>query len=265
MKVALTIAGSDPSGGAGIQADLKTFHQFKVYGMSVITLITVQNSISVDRVEVLKADLVGEQLEAVLRDIEPDALKLGALGNGEIIKTVSPILKKYSKKIVVDPVMISTQGASLFRDEDVEIFRQNILSLCYLVTPNKQEAEILSGVKIESYHDFPVVAKKIQSYGAQNVLIKGGHMEGQNAKDYLQELKEGCWYESPRFKTKNTHGTGCTLSAAITAMLAQSDHLQRSVESAKKYVSSAIANEIGIGRGTGPINHFAARSQDSCL
>lgn len=263
MKVALTIAGSDPSGGAGIQADLKTFQQFQVYGMSVITLVTVQNSISVDRVEVLKGDLVKQQLEAVLRDIYPDALKLGALGNSEVIQTISPILKKYDKKIVVDPVMVSTQGASLFNEKDVDIFRREILNACYLVTPNRQEAEILSGKKIKSYDDFSEVAKTIQSLGAQNVLIKGGHMEGQMAKDYLHDQKDGSWYESPRFETKNTHGTGCTLSAAITAMLAQGHTLKKSIECAKSYVSRAIAAEIGLGGGKGPINHFVTASQDS--
>jgi hydroxymethylpyrimidine/phosphomethylpyrimidine kinase len=250
FPVALTIAGSDPSGGAGLQADLKTFHQFGVYGAAVVTLITVQNTVSVDRVETLDPDLVLAQLDAVLRDIPPKAAKTGALGNAQVMEAIAEAAKKFAFPLVVDPVMISSHGARL---GDVS----SLVSCAYLLTPNLHEASELAGFAVDDRDSMHRAAEKLIGMGARNVLIKGGHLPG-DASDllYLEggEIHE---FSSTRIDTTHTHGTGCTYSAAITAELAKGTHLLQAVSLAKTFVTEAIRSNPGLGRGSGPLNHFA--------
>jgi len=254
--VALSIAGSDPSGGAGIQADLKTFHQFGVYGEAVITLITVQNTRRVSRVEILAADLVAQQIEAVLEDIPPAAAKTGALGSIEIIEVIAALVQKFSFPLVVDPVMISKHGAPLLAAEAQHALKHKLLPHAFLVTPNIPEAEVLTGLRIESEEDMAQAAEHIRDFGCKAVLVKGGHRTG-DAVDILSAPELHKRFSQPRTMSRNTHGTGCTLSAAITAMLARGDGLAAAVERAKLYLSSAIQRAPNLGQGCGPLNHFA--------
>ncbi len=256
MPVALTIAGSDPSGGAGIQADLKTFHQFGVYGEAVITLITVQNTLGVQRVEPLKADLVSAQMRAVLEDMPPQAAKTGALGDEEIIEAVARLVAEFQLRVVVDPVMISKHGARLMEEQACHVLRARLLPLSYLLTPNLHEAGALTGLDVKTPRDMRHAAAKLCELGAKSVLVKGGHLAGA-ALDIL--LHQDRWYEysSPRIDTKHTHGTGCTYSAAITACLAKGQELPHAVQAAKDYIQAAIRTNPGLGHGTGPVNHHA--------
>lgn len=249
LPVALTIAGSDPSGGAGIQADLKTFHQFGVYGEAVITLITVQNTTNVTRVECLDPDLVDQQIRAVLEDVPPVAAKTGALGNPAIIARVA---RDYGFPLVVDPVMISKHGARLLEPDAI----RPLLPFAFLLTPNLPEAEALTGFKIDRVSHMVIAAGKLASLGAKNVLVKGGHLPGP-AIDVL--LAGGNWYEYPseRIHTRHTHGTGCTYSAAITAGLAKGLELPAAVALAKAFITEAIRTAPGLGHGCGPVNHHA--------
>lgn len=252
MRVALTIAGSDPSGGAGIQADLKTFHQFGVYGESVVTLITVQNTRTVERVECLSADLVIAQLRAVIGDVPPHAVKTGALGNAGIVRALAA--EPFDFPLVVDPVMISKHGASLMEDDARAALIRELLPRAFLVTPNIPEAEALSGRTIRDLEGMRAAAARIP--GA-NVLIKGGHLEGE-AVDLL--YADGAYHEfaADRVATVHTHGTGCTFSAAITAALALDVSLQDAIGRAKRYITAAIRTNPGLGAGSGPVNHHAA-------
>jgi hydroxymethylpyrimidine/phosphomethylpyrimidine kinase len=254
--VALTIAGSDPSGGAGIQADLKTFHQFGVYGEAVITLLTVQNTMRVDRVECLPAPLVVEQLEAVLEDIPPQAAKTGALGNAEIVRAVAEAAARFSFPLVVDPVMISKHGAALVsREARVEI-RDRLLAQAALVTPNFAEAEELAGVRISDLDSMERAARRIMDLGARAVLVKGGH-SAESANDLLVTPEAVVELPAPRIATPHTHGTGCTYSAAVAACLAQGLPLVEAVRRAKAFIHRAIETNPGLGRGCGPVNHHA--------
>jgi hydroxymethylpyrimidine/phosphomethylpyrimidine kinase len=254
--VALTIAGSDPSGGAGIQADLKTFHQFGVYGEAVVTLITVQNTVSVDRVECLAPDLVAQQVSAVLSDIPPQAIKTGALGNAGIIAGVASTLRDSTAPIVVDPVMISKHGARLMSVEAQDALLRELLPLAFLITPNLDEAAALSGLAVFDVASMKRAAERLFEMGARSVLVKGGHLEG-DAIDIL--LHGGEWFEfaAARVATRNTHGAGCTYSAAITAELARGTDLPAAVRLAKMFVTEAIRTSPGLGSGAGPLNHFA--------
>ncbi len=254
--VALTIAGSDPSGGAGIQADLKTFHQFGVYGEAVITLITVQNTIGVERVECLAPDLVTQQIRAVISDIPPMAAKTGALGNREIIEAVAQGAHNFRFPLVVDPVMISKHGASLLSNDAIDALKTHLLPLAFLLTPNLDEAEMLTGIEVRDIAGMRAAATKLSALGPQAVLIKGGHLAGE-ATDIL--LYQGQWTEftAPRIDTRHTHGTGCTYSAAITALLANNVDLESAVAKAKQYVTEAIRTNPQLGAGTGPLNHHA--------
>ncbi len=256
IPVALTIAGSDPSGGAGIQADLKTFHQFGVYGEAVISLLTVQNTSRVDRVECVAPDLVVEQLRAVLDEIPPKAAKTGALGNVAIVEAVSDEAKRFAFPLVVDPVMISKHGAPLIAPEAIAALRGKLLPLAVLVTPNLPEAEQLAGAKIETIAQLREAARRILGFGVGAVLIKGGHFTG-DATDFL--FTGGRWHDfpSPRINTPHTHGTGCTYSAAITAELAKGKDLPEAVRLAKAFITEAIRTNPGLGPGSGPLNHFA--------
>jgi len=254
--VALTIAGSDPSGGAGLQADLKTFHQFGVYGEAVVTLLTVQNSLGVSRVEVMPAELVLDQLRAVLDDIPPRAAKTGALGSVEVVEAIARAAREFAFPLVVDPVMISKHGAPLISDAAVRALRQELLPAAALVMPNIPEAEALAGVRIRTLEDVRRAACAIRAGGARAVLIKGGHLEG----DAVDVLFDGEWHEfpAPRIETRNTHGTGCTYSAAVAAGLALGQDLVAAVARAKRFIHEAIRTNPGLGRGAGPVNHHAS-------
>jgi hydroxymethylpyrimidine/phosphomethylpyrimidine kinase len=254
--VALTIAGSDPSGGAGIQADLKTFHQFGVYGEAVITLITVQNTQTVSRVETLPADLVAQQIQAVLSDIPPSAAKTGALGSVEIVEAIAELSAGFSFPLVVDPVMISKHGARLMSQQAEQALKQKLLPHAFLVTPNLPEAEVLTGTTIHTDEDMRIAAEHIRDFGPKAVLIKGGHRAGP-ALDVLSKFQTFESFSSRRIDTRHTHGTGCTYSAAITAGLALGMDLVEAIRSAKLYIESAIATAPGLGQGHGPVNHQA--------
>jgi hydroxymethylpyrimidine/phosphomethylpyrimidine kinase len=255
VDVALTIAGSDPSGGAGIQADLKTFHQFGVYGEAVITLVTVQNTKRVDRVECMAPDLVIAQLRAVLEDIPPAAAKTGALGNAAIVRAIAR--QRFAFPLVVDPVMISKHGASLIDAEARQILTDELLPRAFLITPNIPEAESLSDMSIETLDDMKRAARKMSPKGSPACLIKGGHLSGA-AVDLLYAEGRFHEFEAERIATKHTHGTGCTYSAAITAELAKGTALVQAVAIAKRYITEAIRTNPGLGGGSGPVNHHAA-------
>jgi hydroxymethylpyrimidine/phosphomethylpyrimidine kinase len=254
--VALTIAGSDPSGGAGIQADLKTFHQFGVYGEAVITLLTVQNTVGVERVECMPADLVTQQIRAVIGDIPPGAAKTGALGNREIIEALAEMAAEFRFPLVVDPVMVSKHGAALLAPDAIEILKTRLLPLAFLLTPNLEEAGILAGMEVRDVAAMRIAAQKLAGWGPRAVLVKGGHLAG-DAVDVLFFQGEWLEFTAPRLVTRHTHGTGCTYSAAITALLAASEELPAAVRKAKSYISEAIRTAPGLGAGSGPVNHHA--------
>ena len=254
--VALTIAGSDPSGGAGIQADLKAFHQFGVYGEAVLTLLTVQNTTEVAAVLTLDPGFVAAQLRAVLVDIPPAAVKTGALGTAEIIRAVAAVLREARLPLVVDPVMISKHGAPLIAEEARGIMLEVLLPLATLVTPNLPEAAALTGLTVDSTAGMRDAARQIHDRTGAAVLVKGGHLQGA-AVDLLYAGGEFHEFSSERLWTPNTHGTGCTYSAAITAGLAIGLDLPEAVEKAKSYITEAIRTNPGLGRGAGPVNHHA--------
>ena len=253
--VALTIAGSDPSGGAGIQADLKTFHRFGVYGEAVITLLTVQNTRSVSHVEVMPPELVRAQLEAVISDIRPAAAKTGALGSGEVIEAVADSAMKFDFPLVVDPVMISKHGTPLMSSDAIGIFIRKLLPLSSLITPNLSEAAMLTGLDVDSVPSMRQAARALVGLGARAALVKGGHLSG-DPIDVLYAAGEWHEFSDYRINTVNTHGTGCTYSAAITALLAVGSPLITAVGRSKQFVTRAIATAPGLGGGAGPLNHF---------
>jgi hydroxymethylpyrimidine/phosphomethylpyrimidine kinase len=254
--VALTIAGSDPSGGAGIQADLKTFHQFGVYGEAVITLVTVQNTRGVQRVVVLPADLVAQQIRAVIGDIPPQAAKTGALGNREIIELVAAAAKELACPLVVDPVILSKHRVALLAAEGIEALKTLLFPHAFLLTPNLEEAEMLASIKVRDVASMRRAAEELAEMGPKAVLVKGGHLEG-DAIDVLYHRGEWLELKAPRIETRHTHGTGCTYSAAITARLAAGDDLCTAVGKAKRYITEAIRGAPGLGSGSGPVNHHA--------
>ncbi len=260
--VALTIAGSDPSGGAGIQADLKTFHQLGVYGASAITLITVQNTLRVSRVSILDPVLVAEQIRAVLEDIPPGAAKTGALGSAGVIEAVAAVLAGQRFPLVVDPVMISKHGAPLMDDNARETLCSRLLPLATLVTPNLPEAAVLAGIPVNSLPLMREAALRISQFGPRAVLVKGGHLEndGPHENDAVDLLyADGVFTElrAPRIATRHTHGTGCAYSAAITALLAGGAPMLTAVRGGKAFISEAIRTAPGLGGGSGPVNHHA--------
>ncbi len=254
--IALTIAGSDPSGGAGIQADLKTFHQFGVYGEAVVTLITVQNTIRASRVECLDPELVVEQLQAVLQDIPPAAAKTGALGNAAIVRAIARTAVNFSFPLVVDPVMISKHGSPLLTAEARQALLAELIPRAALLTPNLPEAAALAGIDVCTPVTMREAALRLRDLGARAVLVKGGHL-ADSALDIL--LDGDAFYEFPaaRIETPHTHGTGCTYSAAITAELARGSDLRLAVARAKTYIAEAIRTSPGLGQGSGPVNHWA--------
>ena len=257
MKKVLTIAGSDSSGGAGIQADLKTFCAHKVYGMSVITAVTAQNTLGVSHIETLSSFSVKKQIEAVAEDIEIDAVKIGMLSNAEIILTVAELIKRYRfKNIVLDPVMISTTGFDLLEKDAKEALIQELLPLADVITPNLHEASaILDGLEIKSKDDMEKSVHAFRKLTASAVLIKGGHLVD-DAADLLAYEDKFRWYDAPKINTNNTHGTGCTLSSAIASNLALGLSVEQAVFDAKEYITGAIRNSLDIGSGNGPTNHL---------
>ncbi len=253
MPVALTIAGSDPSGGAGLQADLKTFHQHGVYGTSVVTLLTVQNTQTVSAVVSLDSDFVLAQLDAILDDIPPNATKTGALGNSAIIEAIAERAKSFSFPLIVDPVMVSKHGSNLIDDDAVDAFTHKLLPNAFLVTPNLPEAAKLAAMEITDVRSMEKAAAAIARFGVKNVLVKGGHLDG-DAVDVLWTKGQTHTIPAQRIDTRHTHGTGCVLSAAITARLAKGEDLVVAVIAAKKFITAAIRTNPGLGNGFGPVN-----------
>lgn len=257
MKTALTIAGSDSGGGAGIQADLKTFSALGVFGTSAITSLTAQNTVGVDGIFDVTPEFVGLQIDAVARDIGVDAAKTGMLSSPEIVIKVSEKIKQYRiKKLVVDPVMVAKSGDHLLRPEARDALVRRLLPLAHVITPNTEEAKVLTGISIKNLSDMKRAARKMIEMGIKNVVIKGGHLSG-NALDIFYNGEEFVEFPSKRIETKNTHGTGCTFSAAITAELAKGGNLRDAIRAAKDYITNAIQHALDIGRGHGPTHHFA--------
>lgn len=257
MKNLLTIAGSDSGGGAGIQADIKTFAAHGGYGMSVITSVTAQNTMGVTAIHDIPADMVCAQMDAVFSDIRVDGVKVGMLSNPEIVSAVADRLRHYAPKIIiVDPVMVSTSGSKLLSDDAVRLIKSELIPFATMVTPNIPEAEVLTGLKISSTDDMGKAAEIIGALGCRYVLVKGGHLSD-TANDLLYDSDgEIKIFEGTRLKSKNTHGTGCSISSAICANLAKGMDAAKAVGEAKKYIRVGIENSVSIGHGSGPIHHF---------
>ncbi|MBV9582918.1 MAG: bifunctional hydroxymethylpyrimidine kinase/phosphomethylpyrimidine kinase [Chloroflexi bacterium] len=262
----MTIAGSDSGGGAGIQADLKTFQALGVYGASTLTAITAQNTLGVTAVHEVPTEVIAAQIDAVADDIGVDAAKTGMLSSAAIIATVAERIRHWGlNQLVVDPVMVATSGDRLLRDDAVATLIRELLPLALVLTPNHPEAETLVGRSLDSDADIREAAREIVGLGARTVLVKGGHRQGANAVDLLFDGHTFTVFESPRFDTPNTHGTGCTLSAAVAAGLAQGLSVVEAVGEAKRYVSEAIRRSQPLGHGHGPVAHDWLLSRQSLL
>jgi len=256
MKHVLTIAGSDTCGGAGIQADIKTFSALGTYGMSVITAVTVQNTQGVFGCQDITPDIIKAQIDAIFTDIEVSAVKIGMVSKIETIKAIAEKLKQYKvKNVVVDPVMIYKSGFDLMKSDAKQTLIEELIPLADIITPNLPEAEVITGISIKNLNDMKKAAKIVYDMGAKNILIKGGHLES-DAIEIFFDGKNYIYLEAKRIKTKNTHGTGCTLSSAIAANLAKGNTAEQSVKNAKKYIITAIEHSLDIGKGVGPTNHF---------
>ena len=255
MKTALTIAGSDCSGGAGIQADIKTMTMHSVYAMSAITALTAQNTTGVRAIQESEPEFLKQQMDAVFEDIYPDAVKIGMVSSCELIQVIAERLKYYgAKNIVVDPVMVASAGSSLMKDNAVKTLIKELFPVATLVTPNIPEAQVLSGMNIRNREDMVTVAKYIGDNFHCAVLLKGGHSIN-DANDLLYDHGELIWFAGRRIDNPNTHGTGCTLSSAIASNLALGFSLEESVGRAKVYISEALAAMLDLGKGSGPMNH----------
>ena len=255
MKTALTIAGSDCSGGAGIQADLKTMTMNGVYAMSAITALTAQNTTGVRAIQESTPDFLKQQLDAIFEDIYPDAVKIGMVASSELIHVIADRLRHYeAKNIVVDPVMVATSGSALMKNDAVQTLIEELLPISTLVTPNIPEAQVLSGLSIDTKEDMMIAAKHIGDNYHCAVLLKGGHSIN-DANDLLYANGDLHWFEGERIDNPNTHGTGCTLSSAIASNLAKGYTLAESVQRAKDYISGALAAMLDLGQGSGPMNH----------
>lgn len=256
MNTALTIAGSDSSGGAGIQADLKTMLANHVYGMSAITALTAQNTTGVTDIMEVTPEFLAEQLDSIFTDIRPDAVKTGMVSSSQLIEIIADKLRKYEAvNIVVDPVMVATSGAKLICDDAMETLKKKLLTLATVITPNIPEGEVLAGMKITSKEDMVTAAEKISNTYGCSVLLKGGHSLN-DANDLLVEPgKEPVWFKGRRIANTNTHGTGCTLSSAIASNLAKGKSLEEAVKGAKNYISGALAAGLDLGKGSGPMDH----------
>lgn len=256
MNTALTIAGSDSSGGAGIQADLKTMLANHVYGMSAITALTAQNTTGVTDIMEVTPEFLAEQLDSIFTDIKPDAVKTGMVLSSQLIDIIADKLREYKAvNIVVDPVMVATSGAKLICDDAMETLKKKLLTLATVITPNIPEGEVLAGMKITSKEDMVTAAEKISNTYGCSVLLKGGHSLN-DANDLLVEQgKEPVWFMGRRIANTNTHGTGCTLSSAIASNLAKGKSLEEAVKGAKNYISGALAAGLDLGKGSGPMDH----------
>ncbi|MEG0615778.1 MAG: bifunctional hydroxymethylpyrimidine kinase/phosphomethylpyrimidine kinase [Oscillospiraceae bacterium] len=255
IKKVLTIAGSDCSGGAGIQADIKTITAHKMYAMSVITALTAQNTMGVDDVFEATAEFVGKQLDCVFNDIVPDSVKIGMVSNIKIIEIIAKKLKQYdAKNIVIDPVMVATSGSKLLSADAIETLVTKLLPLGTVITPNIPEAEVLCGFKIHNEDAMIIAAKEISGQLNGGILIKGGHLTT-TADDLLYAENKPFWFKSERIDNPNTHGTGCTLSSAIACNLASGFDLQTSIYNAKNYVIGALKSNLNLGKGSGPLDH----------
>ena len=256
MKTALTIAGSDSSGGAGIQADIKTMTANGVFAMSAITALTAQNTTGVTDILEATPQFLGEELDAIFTDIFPDAVKIGMVSSSGLIAVIADKLRQYgAKHIVVDPVMVATSGAKLLRDDAIAVLEEQLLPLAAVLTPNIPEAEILSGMTIRNAADMELAARTISERYGCAVLCKGGH-DLNDANDLLWRSGEAKWFYGRRIDNPNTHGTGCTLSSAIASNLAKGYDLDTSVERAKTYLSGALASMLDLGQGKGPLDHL---------
>ena len=263
-KTALTIAGSDSSGGAGIQADIKTMTMNGVYAMSAITALTAQNTTGVSAIQESTPEFLQQQIDAVFEDIYPDAVKIGMVASGGLIHVIADRLRFYdAKNVVIDPVMVATSGSALLKTDALQTLTEKLLPLATVVTPNIPEAQVLSGMEIQTREDMHTAAKKIgDSYGCA-VLLKGGHSI-HDANDLLYANGEFAWFAGKRIDNPNTHGTGCTLSSAIASNLAKGYPLTESIQRAKDYISGALAAMLDLGRGKGPMDHgFALTGNDT--
>lgn len=264
MEKVLTIAGSDCSGGAGIQADLKTMCALSVYGMSVITALTAQNTTGVQGISEVSPEFVEAQIDSIFNDIVPDSVKIGMVQDENIIHAIVKKLKQYQvTSLVVDPVMVSTSNSRLLNKNATTTLINELLPLATVITPNLSEAEVLSGIQIHDENDMLEAAKIIANKIHTAVLIKGGHF--QKANDLLFDKNTFTWYKSKRIDNPNTHGTGCTLSSAIACFLAKGNTLQESIRLAKEYLTGAIQDGLDLGNGRGPLNHLYLSTQNSHL
>lgn len=256
----LSIAGIDPSGGAGLFADLKTFSALGAYGTGVVAALTAQNTKGVTGVHPVPAAFIAQQLDTLFADVRIDAVKLGMLGTAEVVTTVADALHRHHvRRLVVDPVMVSKNGHHLLSPDAVAALRRDILPLAEIVTPNLPEAEVLLGcAPIRTLADMRAAARALRAFGSRIVLLKGGHLEGPESIDVIDDGSAQIELHSPRIATQNTHGTGCTLSAAITALLPQHDNPADAIRAAKDYLSAAIAaaDRLSVGSGHGPVHHF---------
>ncbi len=258
---ALTIAGTDPTGGAGIQADLKTFQELQSYGMSVITSVVAQNTTGVQDVHHLPIGMIEEQLDSVFSDMPVHAFKTGMIANIDMMKSLKAKISKIGVPYVMDPVMVATSGDALVAENARDYLREHLLPLTAIVTPNIPETEFLTGKKIYSLDDMKDAAVMlVEKYKAGAALVKGGHLDG-DATDFLYDGTDLSVFSEPRIDTKNTHGTGCTYSAAITAYLSQGLSLKEAVQKSKKFVTAAIKHSFDLGSGSGPTNHWAGRHE----
>lgn len=262
MKTALTIAGSDSCGGAGIQADIKTMIANGVYAMSAITALTAQNTTGVTGIMDVTPEFLKKQLEAVFTDIYPDAVKIGMVSSGELICTIAGELKNFrANNIVIDPVMVATSGSKLISDDAIDVLKDKLIPMADVITPNIPETEVLSGINVKTEDDMVEAAQLINERYGCAVLCKGGHHLN-DANDLLYGNGTFKWFYGKRIENPNTHGTGCTLSSAIASNLAKGYNLENSIEKAKKYISGALGDMLNLGRGSGPMNHaFAFRGE----
>lgn len=256
MHKSLTIAGSDSSGGAGIQADLKTMTALGVYGMSAITALTAQNTTGVQSIFEVTPKFLEEELDSIFTDIFPDSVKIGMVSNADLIRVISKKLREYNaKNIVVDPVMVSTSGSKLMADGAKDTLLSELFKVADIITPNIPEAEALTGQSIKSKDDMVEAAKKIGEFFEGYILLKGGH-SADDADDLLYKNSEKIWIKGERIENPNTHGTGCTLSSAIASYLAMGHDVPESVHLAKEFITGAISSKLDLGKGRGPLNHM---------
>ncbi|AKG74778.1 bifunctional hydroxymethylpyrimidine kinase/phosphomethylpyrimidine kinase [Salinicoccus halodurans] len=261
FPIALTVAGTDPTGGAGVLADSKAFHSRGVYGMAAVTSLTAQNTRGVQDVYNIPAEFLERQLHSIFSDEVPHAMKSGMIATVEMMEVIMETVEKYDIPYVIDPVMIATSGDALIEERSIEFLRDSLLPVAMNVTPNIHEAEKITGQEIRGEADVRKAAKIfLKELGLQSVIIKGGHLDG-DAVDYLFTGDDEVAVGESRIDTKHTHGTGCTFSAVITAELAKGKTMEESFRTAKKYITSAIKNSPGIGKGNGPVNHFSFKGE----